>query len=162
MSKKTFGLSKEGERIYRVSLNASKIVENVDGSIIKDMIIDKIESLGDFYSFMFTLSDGSRIRVNRNNEVAVIERMTDEWSKHPMALFEDYYSQDRRTLLKTVSDRLGDNAERMNNLRTEALKISNSCIISKDIVDGLYQMFETCTDSEERFISEVEFAEMAL
>ena len=162
MSKKTFGLSKEGERIYRVSLNASKIVENADGSIIKDLTIDKIEQFGDFYNFMFTLSDGSRIRVSRNNEVAVIERMTDERIKHPMALFEDYYSHDRRTLLKTVSDRLGENEEKMNNLRSEALKISNSCIISKDFVDGLYQMFESCTDSEERLISEVEFAEMAL
>lgn len=160
MSKKTFGLSKDGDKIYRVSVNASKLVENADGSIIKGLIIDKIESLGDFYNFMFTLSDGSRIRVNRNNEVAVIDRMTDERQQHPMAIFQDFYSHSRRLALKAVSDSLNNNAERMNNLKTEALKIANSCIVSKNITDSMCEMYQD--SEEERVLTEVEFAEMAL
>ena len=43
-NKKTFCLAKEGEKIYRVSLNSSKLVEDADGSIVKALIIDKIET----------------------------------------------------------------------------------------------------------------------
>lgn len=161
MIKKTFGLAKEGEKIYRVSINASKILEHSDGSIIKDLTIEKIESLGDFYSFMFTLSDGSHIRVNRNNEVAIIERTPDDKLKHPMAVFEDYFSQNRRAMLMAASRRLNDNFERMDSLSKETKIISTNCVISKSIVDSLYPMFPD-KENEENVLTEVEFAEMAL
>jgi hypothetical protein len=77
-----------------------------------------------------------------------------------MAIFQDFYSHSRRLALKAVSDCLNNNAERMNNLKTEALKIANSCIISKNITDSMYEMYQD--SEEERVLTEVEFAEMAL
>lgn len=161
--KKSLGQAKEGEKIYRVCIRQSQIIENADGSIIKDMTIDKIESLGDFYNNMFTLSDGERIRAYINNEVAVVERVPDEKSQHPLAIYEDFYCQNRRVLLQTVSDILEDNIQRMEKLREEALKISNRGIVSKNIADSLYDMFAaTGEDENENVLSELEFAEMAL
>ena len=160
-NKKTFCLAKEGEKIYRVSLNSSTIVENADGSIIKTLIIDKIETCGDFYTLTLLLSDGSRINVNRNNEVAVIERAPDEKQKHPMALFEDFFCQNRKLLFKTVSDNLKDNFERMGKLRTEALMISNNCVISRRIIDPMINLYPE-VEKEEIVLTEEQFAEMAL
>lgn len=160
-NKKTFCLAKEGEKIYRVSLNSSKLVENSDGSIIKTLIIDKIETYGDFYTLILTLSDGSRVNVCRNNEVAVIERMPTEREQHPMALFEDFFCQNRKLLFKTVSSKLNDNFERMTDLRSEALMISNSCTVSKRITDSMINLYPE-VEKEEIVLTEEQFAEMAL
>lgn len=158
---KTFGTSKVGEKIYMVSVSESKLVEDDDGAIIRLLRIEDIESLGDFYSFMFTLSDKSHIRVNRNNNVAMVERTPEARLTHPMAMYADFYSQNRKKLLKTVSDLLEQNITRMTNLKTEALKISNNGNVAKSIVDALAK---DCPDveEEEKVLSEVEFAEMAL
>jgi len=158
---KTFGASKIGEKIYMVSVSESKLVEDDDGAIIRLLRIEDIESLGDFYSFMFTLSDKSHIRVNRNNNVAMVERTPEARLTHPMAMYGDFYSQNRKKLLKTVSEMLEQNITRMNNLKTEAMKISNSGNVAKSIIDALAK---DCPDveEEEKVLSEVEFAEMAL
>ena len=158
---KTFGTSKVGEKIYMVSVSESRLVEDDEGAIIKLLRIEDIESLGDFYSFMFTLSDKSHIRVSRNNSVAMIERTPEAKLTHPMAIYADFYSQNRKKLLKTVSDVLGQNIDKMNNLKTEALKIANSGIVAKGVLDALAK---DCPDieEEERVLTEVEFAEMAL
>jgi hypothetical protein len=156
---KTFGLSKVGDKMYMASVSASSLVEDDNGAFIKLLKIENIENLGDFYSYMFTLSDKSHIRVNRNNNVAMVERTPETRLEHPMAIYADFYSQSRKKLLKTVSEMLEQNITRMNNLKTEAQKIANSGIIAKGIIDALAK---DCPDDEERVLSEVEFAEMAL
>ena len=158
---KTFGSSKVGEKIYMVSVSASSLVEDDNGAFIKLLEIEDIESLGDFYSFMFTLSNKSHIRVNRNNNVAMVERTPETRLTHPMAIYADFYSQSRKKLLKTVSEMLEQNITRMNNLKTEAQKISNMGNVAKSVVDAFAK---DCPDveEEERVLSEVEFAEMAL
>lgn len=156
---KTFGCTKTGEKIYRVCVSASKLIENADGSIIKDLIIDDIKPLDDFYKLLFTLSDGSHVRACRNNTIIAIETTPDERLKHPMALFYTFYSQNRKTLLQMVSKKLKENIDRMNALKTEALKISNSCIVSINIAESLCELFP---DEEEKVMTEEEFASMAL
>jgi hypothetical protein len=154
---KTLGNVNLKEKIYRVIIRNSKIIENSDGSIVKTLTIESIEPVGDFYNFNLRLSDGSTIRVYRNSEVTTIERTPDERFEHPMAIFQDFYSQDRKKLLENVVARLSDNAERMNELKKEVLKISNTCIISLNIAKSMMSLY-----TDEKEMTEEEFASIAL
>lgn len=159
---KTFGSTKIGDKIYMVSISSSKIEENKEGEIIRTLTVQDISTLGDFYTFMFTLSDGSHIKVNRNNVIATAEKTPEERLQHPMALFEDIYSHSRKKLLETVSWRLDEHVKRMTALKEECLKLSNKSIVSKRIIDELCKTYYSEPEEEEREITEVEFAEMAL
>lgn len=157
MNTKTFGLVQLYDKLYKASVKNSKLAENTDGSVIETLSVYSIMAMGDFYTIMLTLSDGSRIKVSRNNEVMCIENNTDGENKHPLALNMDFYSPSRKALLTTVSARLQDYITRMGELKAEVLKISNTCIISKSIADSLCEMYK-----DEKPMTEVEFAEMAL
>jgi len=157
MVTKTFGCTKEGDKIYRVRVRNSKVQENSDGSIINDLKVIKIESLGDFYNFEFELSDGSQIRVGRNSEVSYISTATTFKLGEVTGVTGDFYSHDRAKLLKTVSEHLKNNAKTVGEIKEQALKISNLCNVSISIIDSLID-----TIPEEKEMTEEEFAEMAL
>ena len=157
MVTKTFACTKEGDKIYRVRIKNSKVQENSDGSIISDLKVIKIESLGDFYNFSFELSDGLQIRVGRNCEVSYVSTATSFKFGEVPAVTGDFYSHDRAKLLKTVSEYLKNNAKSVGEIKEQALKISNLCNVSINIIDSLIG-----TIPEEREMTEEEFAEMAL
>lgn len=154
---KNLGNAKAGEKIYRLSLNASNIIENGDGTIVKTLTIEKIEELGDYYSLLFTLSDGSHVRGHRNNHIMSVERVTDDKLAHPMAIFSDYYCQDERKLLNEVDAKLKQDADRMASLRTEAMKILNSCTVARSIIE-----YATKSMKDEDEVTDEEFANMSL
>ena len=154
---KSFGLTKEGDKIYKVSVESSKVVQNNQGYVIDELTVEKIESLGDFYSFMFTLSNHTHIRVNRNNVVTFVEKTPPEKLNNPMAMFSDFYSHDRKVLLKTVSEKLREHFDKLAKVKNEVSKLANNCISSVDIIDSLGKIYGT-----EHTMTEVEFAEMAL
>lgn len=154
---KNLGNAKAGEKIYRLSLNASNIIENGDGTIVKTLTIEKIEELGDYYSLLFTLSDGSHVRGHRNNHIMSVERVTDDKLAHPMAIFSDYYCQDERKLLNEVDAKLKQDVERMTSLRTEAMKILNSCTVARSIIGYV----EKSMKGEDE-VTDEEFANMSL
>ena len=154
---KNLGNAKAGEKIYKISLDASNIVEIGDGTITKALTIEKIEELGDYYSLLFTLSDGSHVRGHRNNHIMSVERVTDDKLAHPMAIFSDYYCQDKRRLLSEVDAKLKQDAERMTSLRSEAMKILNSCTVSRSIIE-----YVTKSMKDEDEITDEEFANMSL
>jgi hypothetical protein len=157
MGTRTFGIIGLYDKLYKVSVKDSKLTENTDGSVIEALSVYSIMAMGDFYTIMLTLSDGSRIKTNRNNEVTCIENNTDGEDEHPLALNMDFYSPSRKALLTTVSARLQENITRMSKLKEEVLKISNTSITSKNIADSLCEMYK-----DEKPMTEVEFAEMAL
>lgn len=155
---KTFGLTEKGDKIYKVSIEASRLAENANGCVIDDLTVKDIDQLGDFYSFMFTLSDNTHIRVSRNNVVELVEKTPPEKLNHPMAMFCDFYSHSRKALMKRVSEALKLNFDKLAAVKTEVTKLANSCLVSKDVVDSLAEVFK----DEKTEITEVEFAEMAL
>lgn len=154
---KNLGNAKAGEKIYRLSLNASNIIENGDGTIVKTLTIEKIEELGDYYSLLFTLSDGSHVRGHRNNHIMSVERVTDDKLAHPMAIFSDYYCQDKRKLLNEVDAKLKQDVERMTSLRIETMKILNSCTVARSIIGYVEKSMK---DEDE--VTDEEFANMSL
>ena len=158
MVPKTFGCTNKGDKIYRVCIKNSRIIMNIDGSIIKDMKVTNIEPLGDFYNFSFTLSDNSEIRVERNNEVAYVEETNDKNIFENVTLTGSFYSQKRKKLLSTVTSSLKESQKKIDKLKEEILKIADSCNSSVAIANSMAEHFKNETDN----VTLEEFASMAL
>jgi hypothetical protein len=158
MVPKTFGCTNKGDKIYRVCIKNSRIIMNIDGSIIKDMKVTNIEPLGDFYNFMFTLSDNSKIRVGRNNEVVYVEETNDNNIFENVTLTGSFYSHDRKKLLSTVTSSLKESQKKIDKLKEEILKIADSCNSSVGIANSMAEFFKNETDN----VTLEEFASMAL
>jgi len=155
MVTKTFACTKEGDKIYRAKVNASRLVENSDGSVIEVLSVYSIIEMADFYTLIISLSDGTRIKVGRNSEAICIESVNNDDSS--LMFNMTAYSTSRKELLKTVSGKLQDNIDYMTRLKGEIVKATNTCIVSQNIVNSLSEIYK-----EEKPMTEEEFAEMAL
>ena len=153
---KTFGLAEKGEKMYKVELLDSKLVEDNYGGVIKTLEIRSVLPTNNFYNLHFFFTDNTDVYLNRNNDVSIVEVDKSD-IKHPMGLTEAFYSQDRGVLLDAVNKRLSDHLDRMNKLRSESLMLLNSTVIAQRIVDQLGKIYP-----KEHPMTEVEFAEMAL
>ena len=156
---KTFGLIKPGDKLYKVSVRASRLMENKDGSIIESLNVEEINSASDFYTMKFLLSDMSEVYLNRNVDVQATQPVQTSSKTYPMGLYEDLYSTKRSTLMTMASKRLNEHSERMKKLRQESGILLNNSIVSEEIIN---QMLKVFVEDEEPKMTEVEFAEMAL
>jgi len=155
MDGNTFGTLKLYDKIYRAKVNASKLVENSDGSVIEALSVYSIIEMADFYTLMMSLSDGARIKVGRNSEATCIENVDND--DKSLTFDMTVYSTSRKELLKTVSGKLQDNIDYMTRLKGEIVKATNTCIVSQNIVNSLSEIYK-----DEKPMTEEEFAEMAL
>lgn len=162
---KTFLQAKIGDKVYKILIEDSVMWQSTtDGMVTKEYTIKKIEQWRDFYTHRLTLEDNrgniEHAEVNVNNECSTCP-VGDGVTEHPMALNMALYSLSAHKVVETAMVAVEMHNERMSKLKDETTLLLNRCITM-----GRIQLPGTMSrlpeEVEERELTEVEFAEMAL
>jgi hypothetical protein len=157
---KTFRNIKEGDKVYRIRIANSKLVEDENGGFIELLKVEKRQQWNNFYTLRLTFDDRTHAEVNMNAISISVDKKPQTNVDAPIGIFTEFYSPSRKKVLEAALTRLKSKQQQLSELRRETLILINQGIISAGKIEPLYE--SAYDDSKENAMSEVEFAEMAL
>ena len=157
---KTFKNIKEGDKVYRIRIENSQLVEDENGSFIDLLKVEKKQQWNDFYTLRLTFDDRTHAEVRVNATTVTIDKKPQETGLYPVGISAELYSRSRKKVLETALNKLKSKHEQLTKIRIETLTLINKGIISTGKLESLYE--SAYDDSTENVMTEVEFAEMAL